>query len=441
MPPLAGYWHSLLTRHVKVWRAAAKQVQQVVESKVAQQPAGARLQPALVRGPARQPLHPAARIRQSQSRWFSSSTRSSFRDTVRRLSSIVQESSGNQYKRASLPKSSVGNAVLRHSGRAPFATTLRPNLTGGTLGRTSGGYSLGSGRVGGQRYFSHGPASQAQVVQNVSQAVRAFFVSGNKAHYNGVNPRGEKQYKTVTITQDDTVRKLHSLPKQTPGSYISFPINPTITALTSLDRVVGYAAAEHVNTDGLLDALTVDFSRSLKDLTAVLGDLSKLSTLGDLPITYQASSLRIHFPGCDADTVDRLRDELQIQRGITVQDEDFDEFVGSEIALLFPFAPSTPASEGGSEFFESPSGSHTKPIEWHTMITPSASSIRDELSIKSDTLSEADFEFDNPALVSDYESLHYSSSDGEREPQTTPLEYQGFEDIYRFIEQCDSHRR
>merc|ERR1712137_678749 len=111
------------------------------------------------------------------------------------------------------------------------------------------------------------------------------------------------------------------------------------------------------------------------DLTAVLSDLSKLSNLGDLPITYEGSSLRIHFPGCDADTVDKLRDELQIQRGTTVQDEDFDDFVGSEIALLFPFAPSTQPSDSGSEFYESPSGSHTKPIDWQTMLTPSESSV------------------------------------------------------------------
>lgn len=433
-------WHSLITRHAKVWKAVVKQVKQTVKDQLPQQ-ARAEVQPVLVRSSARQPLHPAARIRQGQSRWFSSPARSSFKDAVRRFTTIAEQASAAQPKRAALPRSSVGNAVIRHSGRAPFATTLRPNMTGGTLGRTAGGYSLGGGRVGGQRYFSHGPASQAQVIQNASQAVRAFFVSGHKAQFNGVNARGEKQYKTVTRLQNDTGKKLRSLPKQTPGSYISFPINPTITALTPLEAVAGYADAEHVNTDGLIDGLTTDFSRSLKDLTAVLSDLSKLSGLGDLPITYEGCSLRIHFPGCDAETVDRLRDELQIQRGATVQDEDFDDFVGSEIALLFPFAPSTQASEG-SEFYESPTGSHAKPIEWQTMLTSSESSEGRPLSMKTDTLSDLDYEFDSPAMVSDYESLHYSSTGShEQEAAHTPLEYQGFEGIYRFIEQCDSHRR
>lgn len=439
MPPLAGYWHSLLTRHVKVWKAAAKQISKSVQNKAARH-AQAELQPVLVRSSARQPLHPAARIRQSQSRWFSSSSRSSFKDAVRRFTSIAEQSTGTRHNRAALPKSSVGNAVIRHSGRAPFATTLRPNITGGTLGRTAGGYSLGGGRVGGQRYFSHGPASQAQVIQNVSQAVRAFFVSGQKAQFNGVNARGEKQYKAVSNLQDDTGRKLRSLPKQTPGSYIAFPINPTITALTPLELVAGYTNTDdHVNTEGLLDVLSADFSRSLKDLAAVLSDLNKLSNLGDLPITYEASSLRIHFPGCDADTVDRLRDELQIQRGTTVQDDNFDSFVGSEIALLFPFAPSTQISEG-SEFYESPSGSHTRPIEWQTMLTPSASSEGCQYTLKSETLSDLDFEFDSPNMPSDYESLQYSSP-SEHEPASSPLEYQGFEGIHRFIEMCDSHRR
>ena len=73
------------------------------------------------------------------------------------------------------------------------------------------------------------------------------------------------------------------------------------------------------------------------------------------------------------------------------------------------------------------------------MITPSESSVACDLAIKSDTLSELDFEFDSPGVASDYESLHYSSS-GEQEDTQSPLEYQNFEGIYRFIEQCDSHR-
>ena len=75
---------------------------------------------------------------------------------------------------------------------------------------------------------------------------------------------------------------MRSLPLATPGSRLEFSINPTITALTPLNGIVGYSMSEqvqadHLNTDGLLDVLSVDFSRALKDLAAVLNDLKRLS--------------------------------------------------------------------------------------------------------------------------------------------------------------------
>jgi len=447
MPPLAGvgYWHSLLARHAKALKAAYKEAAKAIEAKVAGQ---AELQPVLARNTPRQPLHPAARLRQNQSRWYSSTARE-FNASVRRFTSSArqQESRAIKYDRSSFPKSSIGNAVNRSSGRAPFASTLRPNLTGGAIGRTAGGYSLGSGRIGGARYFSHGPASQAQVVQNVSQAVRVFFLSGQKAQFNGTNPiSGEKKYKAVTALQEESGRKMRSLPKATPGSYIDFTINPTITALTPLKSVAGYSMSststegDHLNTDGLLDILSVDFSRALKELAAVLNDLKKVSALGDLPITYQGSSLRVHFPGCDSDTVERLCDELNVQRGLVFQDEDFDAFTGTEMALLFPFAPSKPASEAAELFESSGNIRKSEPIDWHNMLSPTQEAYA--YSTQSDEgLDEVVGE--NPWLSdpSGYESLGYNSSNESKSQPHSPLEYQGFEGIYRFIEQCDSARR
>lgn len=443
MPPLAGYWHSLLTRHATIWKTALKEASKAIETKVASK-VQTQLEPVLVRATPKQPLHPAARIRQNQSRWFS--TKRSFVTTVRQFTTgVSQQSSGNaRINRAALPKSNTGNAVNRSSGRAPFASTLRPNLTGGTLGRTAGGYSIGGGRVGGARYFSHGPASQAHVVQNVSQAVRAFFVSGQKAQFNGVNPiTGEKRYKAVSSLQEETGRKMFSLPKATPGSYINFSVNPTITALTNFGSITGYSAdstkeAEHINSEGLLDVLSVDFSRALRELAVVLNDLKRLSALGDLPITYEDSSLRIHFPGCDAETVEKLCDELNIQRGIVVQDEDFDSFVGTEMALLFPLAPSEDGSEASELFEAGPVKAPTK-IDWRNMLSPSEATDYSSSSASEIMLDDEE----NPwrsSSPSGYESLHYSSS-SEVKDGSSPLEYQGFEGIYRFIEQCDSVRR
>jgi len=442
MPPLAGYWHSLLARHASVIKAALKEATRVIEPKVANK-VHPQLEPVLARNTPKHPLHPLARLRQRQTRSYS--TKPTFVNAVRHFTAGVLHEAAPivRVNRAALPKSNVGNAINRSSGRAPFASTLRPNLTGGALSRTAGGYTVGSGRVGGARYFSHGPAAQAQVVQNVSQAVRAFFVSGQKAQFHGVNPvTGEKRYKAVSTLQEETGRKMRDLPRATPGSHIAFSVNPTITALTPLSRVAGYSSDEpsNLNTEGLLDVLSVDFSRSLKELAMVLNDLKRVSQLGDLPITYQDSCLRIHFPGCDAETLERLCDELNIQRGIVVQDEDFDAFTGTEMALLFPFAPSSAPSEA-SDLFDAAPAKQTAEIDWRNMLSPSDKSVRS-------TVSELELgleEDDNPwasdsdhSSVSGYESLRYQSSGSAKHD---PLEYQGFEGIYKFIEQCDAARR
>jgi hypothetical protein len=113
--------------------------------------------------------------------------------------------------------------------RTPFASTLRPNLTGGTLSRTSGGYSLGGGRTSGARYFSHTPAAPAQVVSNVSAAVRAFWLSGQKAQFDGLTSAGEKRYRSITSLQEATGRKMQSMSNKAPGSFIDFSKSEDLT--------------------------------------------------------------------------------------------------------------------------------------------------------------------------------------------------------------------
>lgn len=445
MPPIPSvwHWHSLVARHAKSLKTAIQKVSRALDAQIAGKPQ-AQVEAILVRNTPKQSLHPLARIRQSQSRWYSTARRS-LDGAARHFSSSASGRSGATLDRAAFAKTRVGSYITQSSGQTPFASTLRPNLSGGTLGRTAGGYTLGSGRIGGARYFSHGPASQGQVVQNVSQAVRAFFISGHKAQFDGVSPSGEKQYKAVTALQEETSRKMRALPKATPGSRLEFTINPTITALTSLNGIVGYsqsepAQADHLNTEGLMDVLSIDFSRSLKDLAAVLSDLKRLSQLGDLPITYEGSSIRVHFPGCDADTVERLCDELNVGRGTVIEDPAFDGFAGTEIALLFPFAPSAKEFECES-LFEEPVQSYRakkRVVSLEDMFTPSSPAS----STKSDTgLEDILVESPNSRLSSPsgYESVRSGSEYGSNKHD--PLEYQGFEGIYRFIEELDSARR
>ena len=471
MAPSAGHLHKLVAKNVKLIRYTRrlfdtrvrltissrlgfKKATRFVQSQISDSHR-ANAQPVFVRAEPRHPIHPAAFLRQSKGRWYH--THSAINAAVRRFTTS-SGFAGVKYDKASFPKSRTAAYVNASTGRAPFASTLRPNLTGGTFGRTAGGYAIGSGQIGGARYFSHGPAQPQHVIQNVSQAVRAFFVSGKKAQYDGPSRvTGEKRYKAVTSLQEETSRKMRSLPKATPGSYIDFKVNPTITALTPLNAVAGfsYSAPEDttktLNTEGLLDLISVDFSRALKDLAAVLNDLQRLSTLGDLPITYRSSSLRVHFPGCDADTVERLCQELGVQRGLITQDEDFDAFAGTEIALLFPFAPSDNTSECSFYVDQGlPAAKHSQKqdIDWRHMLSPS-----DDFQLFPDSSSQSEYDQLEPepekpwakSSPSGYHTLRSSEFDAEAlyepEPKHSPLEYQGFEGIYRFIEQCDNAQR
>lgn len=328
-----------------------------------------------------------------------------------------------RYTRASFPTSATSTAVSRLTARAPFASTLRPNLTGGALPRTAGGYSLGGGRTGGARYFSHTPAAPAQVVNNVSAAVRAFWLSGQNAQFDGMTPNGEKRYRAVTNLQAKTCQKMRSMSRNTPGSFVDFHVNPAITALSPLGATFGSnveQSAPSLNTEGFLDVLSVDFSRALKDLAATMNDLKRLSSLGDLPITLeQKSILRVRFPGCDAATVEHLCDEVGVQRGIIHQDPEFDSSVRANVALIFPFAPSSE----------------------HTLSSPRGS-LRSQTGHDYEAIGADDA---NPWLEG-YESMEYGSESGS-DYFVKPSElqhssdYEGLEGIYRFLEECDNARR
>jgi hypothetical protein len=220
---------------------------------------------------------------------------------------------------------------------------------------------------------------------------------------------------------------MRSIPRHLPGSHIDFQVSPTITALTSLsgafvNNTSMDVSTPHLNTEGFLDVLSVDFARALKDFAATMNDLKRLATLGDLAITLEPNNvLRVKFPGCDAQTVECLCDEVGVQRGVIYQDEDFEDSLGGNLALMFPFAPTsenTISSPGGS--LRSQTGHDFEDID--------------------DIIQE------NPWLEG-YESMG-GSSDGESvyfskpgEVQTSSSDYEGLEGIYRFIEQCDNARR
>ncbi|EEH40854.1 casein kinase II beta 2 subunit [Paracoccidioides lutzii Pb01] len=329
MAPSSG--HQLLPKIWRVARFAFEKATRVVEARVSEQLESSRLayQPIYARFTHRQAINRIAATRQTQRRFYSTSR------SATRLSTQAFQSS------------KICAAVSRLTTRTPFASTLRPNLTGGTLGRTAGGYTIGAGRLGGARYFSNGPATPAQVVQNVSAGVRAFWLSGQRVRFDGVDPQtGHKNYRVVTALQEETCRKMQAIPRNAPGSYVDLKVSPTIIAFSRLTSAADTVEAVNLNTDNLMNFLSIDFARALKDFAAVLNDLKRLSALGDLPLSlHDQSTLRVQFPGCDAESVERLCDEVGVQRGVIHQDEDFEIQNGSEMALLFPFAPSHMGSE------------------------------------------------------------------------------------------------
>lgn len=261
---------------------------------------------------------------------------------------------------------------------------------------------------------------------------------------------------------------MRSIPRATPGSSVDFKLSPTITALNAFPSLSGCpsltAANETLNTEGLIDLLSVDFARALKDFATIMNDLKRLSTLGDLPLgMVDHSTLRVRFPGCDAQTVERLCDEVGVQRGVIRQDSDFDASAGTETALLFPFAPSTAPSVTWHLPSKHARGAHQArdEVDWRNMISPERTLTSPGFSTHSDTGLEFDdvgsgAECENPRIDSSspsgYSSMHSSDADDEEyyfrkasvadtNGRQSSDDYEGLEGIYRFLGQCDGARR
>ncbi|KAI0154801.1 hypothetical protein GGR57DRAFT_465068 [Xylariaceae sp. FL1272] len=431
---IGGIWAPLALR---LARNSAYRVTKVLRTKFLQasKPANAVVEPAFVRVNPRHPIHPTAFLRQQKSRrWHS--TKSTYKNidaSIRRFISTGRLDSFPRFDRAKFLNTQTGRAVSSFTGRAPFASTLRPNLTGGALPRTAGGYGLGSGRIGGARYFSHAPATQAQVFQNVSAAVRAFWISGQRVQPDGVTSRGETKFRAVSALQEEANRKMAAVPRHAAGSYVDFRLNPTITSLSPLTAGFPFPSAAFadikpidtttLNTEGFLDVLSVDFARALQDLTTTLSDIKKLAALGDLPIHLERDyTLRIRFPGVDADTLESLLDDLGLTKGTVREDPNFDMEVGAPIALKFPYAPEAPVS-GTSRELTSPGGS-----------------LRSEDSFPAEhELFEGFSEIDgNPWLSSpDLEGYETMSPPSVTSGEHCSDEFEGLEGVYRFLEECD----
>ncbi|KAF8474754.1 hypothetical protein BDZ91DRAFT_674745 [Kalaharituber pfeilii] len=221
----------------------------------------------------------------------------------------------------------VSSAVRNLIATSPFATTLRPKLGAGAFPRTASGYSLGNGGPAGVRFFSHGPASPAQVISQVTQAMRAMALSGKNAadeyrRYQNQGRAGVRTHLAAALSDNSSA----------PGAYVDFHMAPTFTCLSGLSK-------KSMAAPGFMDVLSTDFSKIVEDVTAVMTDLQRLATLGDLPISLaqdKEDTIRVHFAGCDRELVEHLCDEVGVKRGVIGEDERF----GCEFLMPTLDAPS-----------------------------------------------------------------------------------------------------
>ncbi|KAL9609412.1 MAG: hypothetical protein Q9167_005810 [Letrouitia subvulpina] len=469
MAPSSG--HLLVPKAWKIIKFVATQTGELLQSRLPQT-SGITARPAV------QAIHIPSKNHPFRYQAFLKKARSQSRQfsrTFRSLTSGVNVRAG-QYDRASFQSSSkIGQAISRTYG-TPFASTLRPNLTGGALPRSSGGYCLG-GAGRGIRHFSHTPSPQAQVVQNVNAGIKAFCLGGGKARFDGHDIKtGEKKYKAVTETEDQVLRKTEIAGSQwAKGTSLQFQLNPTITALTTnLPESTSFSDGVSLGTAGILDNLAIDFARSLKDPSVILMDLKRLAVLGDLPISLFTSPtgdtvLSVRFCGCDGEMVSRLCDEVGIHRGIVREDEGWSEGRDVDMALLFPFAPSGIASENGTE------AKYTKEtirangqygsdqLDWRQMMSPSdhdrdystrtldsfehvqqtpVSLTSVNRSLKTPSRSSSSYEslIEAEGSDDDYYYAHPANPWQRRQMQARE-EFEGLEGIYKFLRECEQAKR
>ncbi|KAI4189370.1 MAG: hypothetical protein LQ348_003806 [Seirophora lacunosa] len=462
MAPSSGY--ILVPKALRLFKFAVTHAGALLRSKLPQLSTGATnaiLEPIRLSSKP-QPIHRIALLRQTRS------------SAARNFSSQAGAYT-KRFDRPAFQNSKVGQAVTRSFG-SPFASTLRPNLTGGALPRTAGGYSLG-GTARGVRHFSHTGGAQAQVIQNVSAGVRAFCLGGGKARFDGFDQTtGAKRFKAVSEAEDHALRKIQqSTAAWSKGADLEFRLNPTITAMSaSFPTSTGRSfEGQTLGTEGVLDTLSLDFARALKDLCAVLTDLKRLATFGDLPISFTKSdtagpTLSVRFAGCDAEAVGRLCDEVGVRRGVVREDEAWNDDRDVEMALLFPFATTEPFEGPHSETALFDKAIHARDeiapeqMEWRNMMSPFDRYYQnsDDGSIGFDQAGSPltketphySHNTNTPRSPSGYESLRESdfavddpyfqlNSSARRSHGLQSEDLHGLESIYRFLAECDRARR
>lgn len=301
---------------------------------------------------------------------------------------------------------------------SPFGSTLRPMLTGGVMPRTTSGYSLGGV---GARYFSHSPAAPAQVMSQVSAAMRAFLYSGKGQMDSHRWRHGGKLGVRAQLAASMAL-------ENAPGAYVDFDLSPTITCISPLGR----SSRCSIENEEFLEDLSTDLGAMVGALVAINADIRRLSALGDLPVSLAGLNghiLRVHFRGCEKDFVERLCDEVGIKSGVVHEDERF----------AFAFLAPSLAGAGAADWRDmmaanSPPLSSTYSEDGFLDAGLPSSTPPSRIS-GSDSLGE-DYYFEpaqRPVMVN-------SPSPGYHSGTNSSADYSGLEGIHRFLAECEEYR-
>lgn len=292
--------------------------------------------------------------------------------------------------------------------------------------------------------------------------------------YDGLdNMSGEKRFRCISKTEQSAYKGLEKSDRMAlKGTTLEFKIAPTVTAFMPGFSQGSAEEAEPMtlNKPGMLDVLSGDFARALKDLASIVGDLNRLASFGDLPISVTNTSegpvLSVRFPGCDADLVSRLCDEVSVTRGVVVEDEAWHDDKEVQMALLFPFAPAgAEEDEVLSEGYFAKRNNDTavfdearhERMQWQKMLP--LSTISSAKNARSPDCYEGGFEegtlrspTQHTISPSGYESLEdpyewtsalpsHSPYSGSKMSVGGSQDYEGVEGIYKFLQVCDEAKR
>ena len=262
----------------------------------------------------------------------------------------------------------------------------------------------------------------------------------------------------MTPMEDKVLRRFDTLKTAAAvkSTNLEFRLSPTITAL---QPSVGFESDQTLITESLLETLSTDFAHALKSLSLTLADLKRLSALGSLPISLTSTPkgpvLSIRFRGCDATTVTLLCEELGVCNGIVREDAEWDDSREVEMALLFPFAPTTAEEDSVASFFDQKverTLTARSPLEWQGMMTPSTDMHTPSSTVSYDHIAHSRQLPAGISSPSGYESMHYSDYGEDYDPYIGSEARQpaysgrgedldGLEGIYRFLRECEDARR